>query len=293
MRRPGRSRRTAGAQLHCRPTRSSCPSGPRRSRSGSRGRRAARSVRDPRQPQHRLAAELAGEDRGERRPLLGGAALVDVDDEAPRRAWLVVVVADHERSREAAQVDSPACPSPTSHERTPKQIPCVERPPLTPPTIRQGQIASQLHDSKYAPLMRQGSAPLRPRVDHETTHDGSREASSHLIRLPGGSGRGRSRASATQMPSAISTTATSARTAHRSASTFSAKTIAATTSIHVMLMTPTANSSDHQRPAAADAPGAVLDPHPDGADRPFQWCITKLSGVRQPRRHARLSGVSW
>jgi hypothetical protein len=30
-------------------------------------------------------------------------------------------------------------------------MPEVERPPGTPSIIRHGQIASQLHDSKYAP----------------------------------------------------------------------------------------------------------------------------------------------
>ena len=33
-------------------------------------------------------------------------------------------------------------------------MPYVERPPFTPPTIRHGQIASQLHDSKYEPRTR-------------------------------------------------------------------------------------------------------------------------------------------
>ena len=35
-----------------------------------------------------------------------------------------------------------------SHERTPMHTPCVERPPGTPSMRRQGQIASQLHDSR-------------------------------------------------------------------------------------------------------------------------------------------------
>ena len=35
-------------------------------------------------------------------------------------------------------------------------MPYVERPPLTPPTMRHGQIASQLQDSKYVPAIRQG-----------------------------------------------------------------------------------------------------------------------------------------
>ena len=41
-----------------------------------------------------------------------------------------------------------AAPSSISHERTPRHSPCVERPPGTPLIRRQGQIASQLHDSK-------------------------------------------------------------------------------------------------------------------------------------------------
>jgi Glutathione S-transferase, N-terminal domain len=40
--------------------------------------------------------------------------------------------------------------------------PCVERPPETPSTRRQGQIASQLHDSKYVPRMRQLTAEVSP-----------------------------------------------------------------------------------------------------------------------------------
>jgi hypothetical protein len=35
------------------------------------------------------------------------------------------------------------------------QIPCVERPPATPSMRLQGQIASQLHASKYVPLIAQ------------------------------------------------------------------------------------------------------------------------------------------
>ena len=38
------------------------------------------------------------------------------------------------------------------------QIPCVERPPGTPPTIRHGQIGSQMHDSKSVPLTRNPGA---------------------------------------------------------------------------------------------------------------------------------------
>ena len=35
------------------------------------------------------------------------------------------------------------------------QTPCVDRPPGTPSMRRHGQIASQLHDSKYVPRIRQ------------------------------------------------------------------------------------------------------------------------------------------
>ena len=48
-----------------------------------------------------------------------------------------------------------ACPSRICQERAPRQIPCVDRPPKTPSIRRQGQIASQLQDSRYVPEMRQ------------------------------------------------------------------------------------------------------------------------------------------
>src|SRR3954454_18602121 len=48
-----------------------------------------------------------------------------------------------------------ASPSSMRHASAPKHTPYVERPPWTPPTIRHGQIGSQLHDSKYAPEMDQ------------------------------------------------------------------------------------------------------------------------------------------
>ena len=59
----------------------------------------------PGQPQHVVAAELPGEDRRERLALLLATALVDVDDEAPRRAGLVVVVPDREGGCEPAEID--------------------------------------------------------------------------------------------------------------------------------------------------------------------------------------------
>ena len=89
----------------------------------------------PRQPQHGLAAELAGQDRGQRLPLLLAAALVHVDDEAPRRPRLVVVVANHERGGEAAS--SPRRPHgrprrarrvPRSRYRASSAHPCRRRP---------------------------------------------------------------------------------------------------------------------------------------------------------------------
>ena len=49
--------------------------------------------------------------------------------------------------------------------RPPKQTPWVERPPGRPPTVRQGQIASQLHDSKYGSLV-----GIDPRVDIGHVH---------------------------------------------------------------------------------------------------------------------------
>src|SRR6476660_8615835 len=54
---------------------------------------------------------------------------------------------------------SPTHPSSTSHARAPKQMPCVERPPLTPSTMRHGQIASQLQLSKYDPPTEYVTAP--------------------------------------------------------------------------------------------------------------------------------------
>ncbi len=43
---------------------------------------------------------------------------------------------------------SPARPSVIAHDSVPMQTPWVERPPWRPPIRRQGQIASQLHDSR-------------------------------------------------------------------------------------------------------------------------------------------------
>src|SRR5581483_7762109 len=64
----------------------------------------------------------------------------------------------------------PAWPSSMTHERMPSHSPWVDRPPGTPLIRRHGQIASQLHDSKYVPrtlqLMRRhatGPAPTLTR----------------------------------------------------------------------------------------------------------------------------------
>src|SRR6516164_3921381 len=48
-----------------------------------------------------------------------------------------------------------AWPDSTNHDNAPKHTPYVEGPPGRPPTLRHGQIASQLHPSKYEPATRQ------------------------------------------------------------------------------------------------------------------------------------------
>ena len=75
-------------------------------RSGSRAPPVLARLARPRQPQHVVAAEPPGQDRRERFPLLLAAALVDVHDEAPRRAGLVVVVPDHEGGCEPTEIDT-------------------------------------------------------------------------------------------------------------------------------------------------------------------------------------------
>src|SRR6185369_15822123 len=64
-----------------------------------------RRLPDPRALLLRRAAELAGQDRGERLALRLVAAVVDVEAVRPRRARLVVVVAAHEHGGEAGEVD--------------------------------------------------------------------------------------------------------------------------------------------------------------------------------------------
>ena len=60
---------------------------------------------DPRQQAHMRPAEPAEEQILERLPLPLVAALVDVEEDRPRRARLVVVVRDHERDEQAVHVD--------------------------------------------------------------------------------------------------------------------------------------------------------------------------------------------
>src|SRR5205814_983931 len=89
-------------------------------------------------------------------------------------------------SRSASPTPSPdrsspsAAPSSIRQPSKPKHTPFVERPPRTPSTIRHGQIASQLHDSRYSPATRQSTpllnhpsgyvvrvpAPERPNPEH-------------------------------------------------------------------------------------------------------------------------------
>src|SRR5438552_9546215 len=47
-------------------------------------------------------------------------------------------------------------------ERAPKHSPKLEGPPGRPPTLRHGQMASQLHPSKYEPRTRQSTNELAP-----------------------------------------------------------------------------------------------------------------------------------
>ena len=74
-------------------------------------------------------------------------------------------------------------------------------------------------------------------------------------------------ATATQIPAATSATATTCATRSPTGSTFSAKITAATTSDPRDAHDADGEEDEHQRPAAADAPGAVLDSHPERADR--------------------------
>jgi hypothetical protein len=107
-----------------------------------------------------VSTELTGEDAFKRALLLFGCAIVEVEDPRPRRPGLVVAVAHRKRDRLPGKVDLVDTASSISHDSTPAQTRCVERPPGTPSIRRHGQIASQLHDSKYVPLICQ----LIPRI---------------------------------------------------------------------------------------------------------------------------------
>src|SRR5581483_16201 len=67
---------------------------------------AGRLLPRPREVLERVAAEPARVDRLERGALLAVRALVEVEDEAPRRARLVVVVARRQRHRKAVERDA-------------------------------------------------------------------------------------------------------------------------------------------------------------------------------------------
>jgi hypothetical protein len=55
-----------------------------------------------------------------------------------------------------------AWPSWICQDRAPKHSPKLEGPPGRPPTLRHGQMASQLHPSKYEPRTRQSANGLGP-----------------------------------------------------------------------------------------------------------------------------------
>jgi hypothetical protein len=101
-------------------------------------------------------------------------------------------------------------------------------------------------------------------------------------------------ATAIQTPKASSATASARAIRSPGGSTFSASTISATTAIHRMLMTPTANRTSisaqqqpaHHAPCSAPIRSAPVGPGCQRASR-------KCSGLRQWRRQTRLSGLSW
>ena len=96
----------------------------------------------------------------ERTLLVCFCALVEVEHPAS------TVIPPRRRCTESGQRDVQArrarCRQPL-HRRSatksaPSQIPWVERPPGTPLIRRQGQMASQLHDSRYVPATRQSTS---------------------------------------------------------------------------------------------------------------------------------------
>ena len=101
-------------------------------------------------------------------------------------------------------------------------------------------------------------------------------------------------ATAIQMPSPTSASANTIVSRSPTGSTFSAKITAATITIHVRLITPTAKSTSisaqqqptHQSPCSTPIRSAPSAP-------PCQRCSTKWNGVRQWRRQICFIGVSW
>jgi hypothetical protein len=63
-------------------------------------------------------------------------------------------------ARRSERSTPPAWPSWMCHDKAPKHSPKLEDPPGRPPTLRHGQIASQLHPSKYEPRIRQSATGL-------------------------------------------------------------------------------------------------------------------------------------
>ena len=168
--------------------------------------------------------------------------------------------------------------------------PCVERPPGTPSTRRQGQIASQLQDSKYEPRIRQLMAaspfpsPVSRPCGRATASAWRRAASaperSRARRPPRSPGR-RARARAR------------ARTPRRPGIAFSIRIATPAAPIQNRLMIPSANNASirpRQQPTQMAPCSMPIHTAPSTPVRPR---IRKCSGERQCRRQADLSGVSW
>ena len=159
--------------------------------------------------------------------------------------------------------------------------PCVERPPGTPSTRRQGQIASQLQDSKYVPRIRQLMAASPFPVAMSACSPGCVSPGT----LPG--------AAATQIPRPTSTSASARANASPPGIAFSIRIATPAAPIQNRLMTPSANSASirpRQQPTQMAPCSMPIHRAPSTPVRPR---IRKCSGERQCRRHADLSGVSW
>ena len=152
-----------------------------------------------------------------------------------------------------------AWPSWTCHERAPKHSPWVEAPPGAPRTLRHGQIASQLQPSKYEPRTRQsigtdgvahmpamsmpvvawspgasdGSIQIATPSPKAADADGDREPAARRQQLLGEDDRGEH------------DHGDDAHHAER-------------------------DEQQHQRPAAGEAPGAVVEPDPGVGERSAQ-----------------------